>query len=264
MAIYHFTVAPVQRSKGNSAVARAANRSGTRLHDWQTGKAYDHRRRQDVVLAKIIAPDHAPEWTRNREELWNKAEAMEKRWNSQPAREIRLGLPYELTDEQRAALVFSYARDVFVSLGMVADMCIYRPGDDGNERNHHANILLTMRELDGDVFAKTKQREWSKIQKLRYWREKWATYQNCALEEAGSDARVDHRSLEAQGIDRETAKHMGMAAMAMERKGKRTRLGDVNREIVKQNRTHEALVHELAGIDAEISALPEADDTSVR
>jgi len=264
MAIYHFEVAPVQRSKGHSAVARAANRSGTRLHDWQTGKAHDYRRRQDVVMVKIIAPDSAPEWADDREKLWNHAELAEKRWNSQPAREIRLGLPYELTDRQRAALVLGYVRDVFVSLGMVADIGIYRPGDDGDGRNHHANILLTMRELDGEQFYRKKQREWSKIQKLIYWREQWAEYQNRALEAAGSDARVDHRSLEAQGIDRETTKHMGMAAMAMERKGKQTQLGDRNREIVEQNRTHEALVNELAAVEAEISTLPEADDTPAR
>lgn len=264
MAIYHFTAVPVQRSKGHSAVARAANRSGTRLRDWQTGKVYDYRRRQDVVMAKIIAPDFASEWLHNREELWNRVELAEKRKDAQPAREIRLGLPYELMDEQRAALVLGYARDVFVSLGMVADIGIYRPGSDGDGRNHHANILLTMRELDGDEFARTKQREWSKIQKLRYWREQWAEYQNRALEEAGSDARVDHRSLEAQGIDREVTEHMGMAATAMERKGKRTQLGNVNREIAERNRAHEALVNELAAVEAEISALREADDTSAR
>jgi ATP-dependent exoDNAse (exonuclease V) alpha subunit len=262
MAMYHFTIAPVQKSKGHSAVARAANRSGTRLRDWQTGKAHDYRRRQDVVTSTILTPDNAPAWARNREELWNRAEAAEKRKDAQPAREIRLALPEELTDGQRADLVLGYVNGMFVNLGMVADIGIYRPGDDGDGRNHHANILLTMRGLDGDKFARTKQREWGKIQNLRYWREQWANYQNRALEEAGSDARVDHRSLEARGIDREVSGHMGMAATAMERKGKRTRIGDGNREIVEQNRAREALVNELAAVEAEISALSGADDTS--
>src|SRR5579885_1681510 len=96
MAIYHFDVKPVQRSKGHSAVAKAAERSGTRLYGWRTMQAHNFCRKHRVVLSAILAPSHAPEWVYDREELWNRAEAAETRRNAQPAREIRLGLPHEL------------------------------------------------------------------------------------------------------------------------------------------------------------------------
>ncbi|HLI87729.1 MAG TPA: MobQ family relaxase [Ktedonobacteraceae bacterium] len=258
MAIYHFDVKPVQRSKGHSAVAKAAERSGTRLYGWRTMQAHNFCRKHRVVLSAILAPSHAPEWVYDREELWNRAEAAETRRNAQPAREIRLGLPHELTDEQRARLVLTYARDIFVSAGMVADISIHPPAPRGNARNHYACILLTMRELDGGRFARTKQRAWGRRHTLMYWREQWAHYQNRALEAAGSDARVDHRTLEAQGIRRRATEHLGKAATDMERKGKRTERGDLNREIAAGNRTLEPLVQALETIDEEIAVLSKA------
>jgi len=258
MAIYHFNAVPVQRSKAHSAVERAAQRSGTRLCDRQTMQTHNCRRNPGMVMAIILAPGHAPLWVYDREELWNRAEAAERRYNAQPAREIRLALPHELTDEQRTDLVFTYARDIFVGAGMVADISIHRPDRHSNDRNHYACILLTMRELDGNQFARTKQRVWGKRETLRYWREQWAAYQNRALEEAGSDARVDHRTLEAQALHRIATEHMGKAVTAMERKRIRTERGDINREIAEGNRTLDTLVQALATIDEEIAVISKA------
>ena len=265
MAIYHLSAKPVQRSNGESAVAGAAYRAGEKLHDARRDKTEDYRRKRGVVVAKIIAPENAPEWVYDREQLWNRAELMEKRWDAQPAREIRLALPHELDAEQRADLVFSFARDAFVKNGMVADIGIHLPDRHGDERNHHAHILLTMRELDGDGFSRKKQREWNKSELLEGWREQWEIYQNRALEEAGSDARVDHRTLEAQGIDREPTKHLGKDATALERRGEKSELGDINREITEEHEPddieateHERyiadLVNELAAAEAEYAA----------
>ncbi len=252
MAIYHLSATPVQRSKGQSAVAGAAYRAGEKLYEVRTDLVHDYRRKRSIVQSEILAPDNAPQWVYNREELWNCAEAAERQYNGQPAREIRLGLPAELTDGQRAALVFSYARDMFVSSGMVADISIHRPDRHGDQRNHHAHILLTMRELDGDQFARTKQRDWNRTETLEHWREQWEIYQNRALEDAGSDARVDHRTLEAQGIDREPTHHLGKEASAMEREGKHSRIGDENREVQAHHRKMDALKNQLADIEMQI------------
>ena len=51
-------------------------------------------------------------------------------------------------------------------------------------------------------------------------RARWAEVQNAALERAGLDVRVDHRSLEAQGIDREAMRHRGPAVSGIEARGK--------------------------------------------
>jgi hypothetical protein len=90
MAIFHLSAEPIQRSKGYSAVAAAAYRAGDELHDERTGETYDYRRKRGVFTSAIIAPDNAPEWVQDREELWNRAELAEKRKDAQPAREVRL------------------------------------------------------------------------------------------------------------------------------------------------------------------------------
>jgi hypothetical protein len=260
MAVYHLSATPIQRSKGHSAIAAAAYRAGERLYDERLDQVQDYSRKHGVVRSEIFAPENAPDWTRNRQELWNKAEIAERQWNGQPAREIRLALPNELTDGQRADLVFDYVNDVFVSRGMIADVSIHLPDRHGDNRNHHAHILLTMRELDGDVFATRKQREWNRPELLENWREQWAEYQNDALTEAGFDARVDHRSYEDQGIDREPTRHIGKNASAMERDGIATDIGDRNREIAERNAelerlraTLEETLKEQATIEAEIA-----------
>lgn len=253
MAIYHLSVTQIKRSQGHSAVAAAAYRAGEKLYDARLDQWQDYSRKQGVVQSQILTPDNAPDWMKNRGELWNGAEAMERQHNGQPAREIRLALPDELTDEQRADLVFRYVNDTFVSCGMIADVSIHRPDRYGDERNHHAHILLTMRELDGDTFAKTKQRDWNKSELVEDWREKWAEYQNDALADAGFDARVDHRTLEAQGIDRDPTRHMGKEASAMERDGIATRIGDENRAAFLQDAEFDRLRGELAEIQEEIA-----------
>ncbi|WP_353744280.1 MobA/MobL family protein, partial [Sulfitobacter sp. TMED3] len=79
----------------------------------------------------------------------------------------------------------------------------FTPGREGDERNHHAHILLTTRELDaegsvpGGGFT-TKNRDWNKVEVLEGWREAWARDSNAALERAGIEDRVDHRTLVAQ------------------------------------------------------------------
>jgi hypothetical protein len=49
-------------------------------------------------------------------------------------------------------------------------------------------------------------------------RARWANLTNERLRENGLEARVDHRSLEAQGIEREPSKHLGPAACGFERR----------------------------------------------
>jgi hypothetical protein len=231
VAIFHLSAAPIQRSKGHSAVAAAAYRAGERLEDRRMGELHDYQRKQGIVASEIIAPDSAPAWVTDREELWNRAEAIERQHNGQPAREVRLALPAELTDEQRADLVFNFCRDTFVAEGMVADVSIHRPDRHGDDRNHHAHILLTMRELEGEEFAKRKQREWNKPEMLQGWREQWAAYQNAALEEAGFDERVDHRSLIEQGItDRLPEQHHGKGEHIERAGGESDRVHEIKAE----------------------------------
>ena len=197
MAIYHLRATMISRSQGRSATAAAAYRVAERIEDRRTGLTFDYAARGGVDHTEILAPDHAPDWVRDRSELWNRVEESETRKNSQVAREVRVALPDELTHAQRVALVRDYAQAQFVDRGMVADIALHAPGRAGDERNHHAHILLTTREVDADGFT-TKNRDWNKVEVLEGWREAWARDSNAALERAGVEDRVDHRTLVAQ------------------------------------------------------------------
>lgn len=228
MADYRLSAQVISRGKGQSSIASAAYRAAARLHDERTGETHDYTRKQGVVYSAVLAPDDAPDWMRDRGLLWQGVEAAEKRRDAQLARELQLSLPHELTDEQRHELLVGFVRDQFVSRGMIADVAIHRPDRDGDERNHHAHIMLTMRSLTGEGFG-NKVRDWNEPDTLLQWREAWARHQNRELERHGHHARVDHRSYEDRGIDREPTQHMGPTAADMERKGRPSRIGDENR-----------------------------------
>ena len=197
MAIYHLRATMISRSQGRSATAAIAYRVAERIDDRRTGLTFDYAARSGVDHTEILAPDHAPDWVRDRSELWNRVEESETRKNSQVAREVRVALPDELTHAQRVALVRDYAQAQFVDRGMVADIALHAPGREGDERNHHAHILLTTREIGPEDFT-TKNRDWNKVEVLESWREAWARDSNAALERAGIEDRVDHRTLVAQ------------------------------------------------------------------
>ena len=198
----------ISRSQGRSATAAIAYRVAERIEDRRTGLVFDYAARGGVDHAEILAPNHAPDWVRDRSELWNRVEESETRKNSQVAREVRVALPDELTHAQRVALVRDYAQAQFVDRGMVADIALHAPGREGDERNHHAHILLTTREVDAEGFT-TKNRDWNKVEVLEGWREAWARDSNAALERAGIEDRVDHRTLVAQ---RDEARELATAA----------------------------------------------------
>jgi|TARA_R110002033_G_scaffold162859_3_gene199701 hypothetical protein len=197
MAIYHLRASMISRSQGRSATAAIAYRVAERIEDRRTGLTFDYAARSGVDHTEILAPDRAPDWVRDRSELWNRVEESETRKNSQVAREVRVALPAELTHEARVELVREFVREQFVDRGMVADIALHAPGRAGDERNHHAHILLTTREIGSEGFT-TKNRDWNAVEVLEGWREAWARDSNAALERAGIEDRVDHRTLVAQ------------------------------------------------------------------
>ena len=209
MAIYHLRATMISRSAGRSATAAAAYRVGERIEDHRTGLTFDYRARGGVDHVETLAPANAPAWVQDRAALWNAVEAAETRKNSQVAREIRVALPAELDHGQRVELVREFCQREFVARGMVADIALHAPGREGDDRNHHAHILLTTREIGPEGFG-AKNRDWNAVEMLEEWREAWARDSNRALERCGHDERIDHRTLEAQRIEasaRATAAH---------------------------------------------------------
>lgn len=250
MADYRLSAKPISRSKGQSSVACAAYRSATLLIDQRTGEAHDFTRKQGVIHSEIITPANTPDWMHDRAQLWNAVESVEKRKNSQLAREVQLSLPHELNPDQRRELVRDFVREQFVNQGMIADINIHAPDKNSDERNHHAHIMLTMRELTANGFhtkkATPKARQWNHKDSLEGWREAWAKHQNHALEKHNHQSRVDHRSYEAQGIDKEPTQHRGHFASDMEIKGQPSRIGDENRAIAARNAERAIIQAQLA------------------
>ena len=259
IAICHIPIKIIQRSKGKSAVAAAAYRSGTKLTNEWDGLTHDYTHKGGVVHAEIMLPAHASPEFADRSTLWNSVEQIEKAKDSQLAREVEVALPRELTREQQLALVRAYVKDNFVAAGMCADFALHDKGDG----NPHAHILLTIRPLkeSGEWGAKCRKvydldergqripngkggwknhredtTDWNDKGKAEVWRAAWADYTNRALEAAGRPERIDHRSYKRQGLDKIPTLHMGVAAARMERRGIATEKGNLNRQITADNK----------------------------
>ncbi len=266
MAIYHCSVKVISRATGRSAVAAAAYRSGERLTDERLGKCHDYTRKSDIEHREIMAPDRTPDWMLDRSRLWNGVEAAERRKDAQLAREVEISLPRELDAEGRRALVDSYVREQFVSQGMIADVSLHRGHSADGQEQPHAHVMLTMRDLTGEGFGK-KNRDWNAAERLEGWRSAWADHANRALERAGCDERIDHRSLkdqreaardrgDAEGeedLGREPLGKVPLSAVAMERKGIVTERGDEQRGVQARNRERRELTQQLRDLSARIA-----------
>ena len=231
MAIYSFRAQVIGRSSGRSATAAAAYRSGEEIRDERTGKSHDYTGKSDIYDSEILLPENAPERLGDRTTLWNEVEAGEKRKDARLSREIMVALPAELTHAQKQQLTREFVRGEFTRQGMIADIGYH----DFDSHNPHAHIMLTMRTVDENGFGK-KNREWDKRALMQQHREAWANHANRALERAGYEARIDHRSLKEQGIEREPQIHLGAKVLEMEARGIQTRVGDESRRISKVNR----------------------------
>ena len=255
MAQYRLSVNMIGRSSGRSATAAAAYRAGQRIVDRESGLVHDYTAKRGVLHTEILAPDNTPAWMRDRAELWNAVHKAETRKNSQLAREIQLSLPHELTLEQQANLVRRFVEEQCVARGMVADIAIHAPSSHpaADERNHHAHVLLTTREFVAGEWAKRKNRDWHQTEMIEEWREAWADHQNRELERIGSSERVDHRSLEDQGILREPQKHLGPIATEIERDGRSSHRGNENRAIQARNGLMNEITQAGNVLDAKIA-----------
>ncbi len=208
--MYHLSAKTISRGQAKTVLAAAAYRSGTLLTlDKEIAEKYgfdktrfDYRPRTDVLHAEIMLPEGAPGWASDRERLWNGVESFENRRDSQLARDFVIAIPRELSFESQIELLRSYCQRNFVSQGMVADFAIHwdEVDENGIPNNPHAHILTTMRRFEGDGFGK-KVREWNSKASLLEWRMDFAVEANLALERAGFDKRIDHRSYEARGLD---------------------------------------------------------------
>jgi MobA/MobL family len=238
MAIYHLHVTSISRGHGKSAVAKAAYNARDKLRDERDGELKDYSRHGDeTVFSGIFAPKDAPEWAHDREQLWNAVEQRETHKKAQLAVEITGALPHEFTDQQREWLAKDFIREEFTRKGLVVDLHIHypprEPEREGDKPNHHFHALIPLREIGPDGFGERVLNSGSLKENTEYvkeLREQWEHLVNRHLERHGFEERIDRRTLEAQGIEREPGKHRGPVADAMERRGIETDRGNLNHE----------------------------------
>ncbi|MCO5399753.1 MobA/MobL family protein [Ralstonia soli] len=179
----------------------------------------------------LISTGHGnmPAWASDNPALFWKAGDKHERANGAVYREHEIALPAELTHEQRKELV-----DDLIP-AMVGDKpyqyAVHAPRSAlEGKTNAHLHVMFSDRMHDGierspeQMFSRynAKHPERGGCRKdsggknrlaLRdeviQTRKTCAELQNAALEKAGQTARVDHRTLKEQGIDRTPERHLG-------------------------------------------------------
>lgn len=244
LAIYHCSVNIGSRSNGASSVGSCAYREGKKMEDKKLGVVHDYSKKSGVIDSFTLTPIHAPKWAKDSLELWNQVEQIEKRKDAQLFREVVVALPRELTIDKQKELITDYVTRNFVDRGMCATVAVH---DTGKE-NPHAHIMLTTRHISKDGFEK-KDRTWNDKELLKTWRYDWSQTVNNKLQRNGFEQRIDHRTLIEQGINREPQIHLGKIATAMERNGKESERGNINREIEQRNNIGISSQHVMDGIN---------------
>ena len=236
MAIYHLHMKVIGRSSGASAVAAAAYRSASRLRDERIARSHDFTAKRGVVHSEVMLPEGAPDVLSDREHLWNEVEACEVRRDAQLARELEFALPREMSEAQAIDLARDFVQSEFVTRGMIADLNLHWDRTDDGMPKPHAHVMLTMRSVDENGFG-PKVRDWNRTDLLERWRERWAEFANERLAELDIDARIDHRSLEEQGIGLEPQDKIGAPAQRIMGEGREADRAEMHRSIARENGT---------------------------
>lgn len=208
-----------------NVTACASYRSDEELYSERTDEKIKFKNHTVKPESMILTPQNAPEWTKDRQRLWNEVDKVEKKNaktnNPILAKEVLLSLPNDFDREVQTELTKDFIKSEFVDNGMVADISIHR--DDMN--NPHAHVLLTQRPFnsDGTWGKKTKTRtqydengnailnkNGNKVRKQERFanfdykevRKHWELKLNYYSEREQSLRRYDSRSFEEQGLEK--------------------------------------------------------------
>lgn len=202
MAIYSLNLKSIGRS------THAAGTAGAHL-------LYIAR---DGAAPELVA-GHMPTDATEARTWMSRAEAADRK-NARVIDKVRIALPRELTPEQRMQLVQDFAHD------LTADRvpwfaAIHAQGKDTH--NPHCHLVIRDRDIETGKRVlrlsdspRDRARAGLEPKAVEWVRTLWEHRANRALELAGHDVRIDRRSLEAQGIDRDPTIHIGPQAQHVE------------------------------------------------
>lgn len=179
MAIFHFTVKIVGRSKGKSVISASAYLNGDVMKNEETGRISYYTSKKEVVYTSLMMCKNAPpEWlhvpeenikrfqqsirykraddkdaalekfkiTFQKQRLWNEVLKIEKNADAQLGRSFEFSLPKEWSRHEQIDYTTEYIQKTFVDKGMCADWSIH----DKNDGNPHVHLLVTMRPFNPD------------------------------------------------------------------------------------------------------------------
>lgn len=188
---------------------------GRTTHDAGTAGAHiryiSRPEAEPIILAQHMPDEHrqARSWLDGHERAMRK--------NARVIDKLRIALPRELSDGERAALVHGFMAEL--TGGCIPwYAAIHQAGKD--ELNPHVHIAIHDRDtvsgrrvLRLSDNARDREKAGLPGPKAVDWvRERWEQACNTALERAGHAVRVDRRTLAAQGIDRQPTIHEGPRA----------------------------------------------------
>jgi hypothetical protein len=212
MASYHCSVKVGGKGKG-AAHAEYISREGK------------YATLRDGEKLEIKESGNMPEWAAHSPTLFWQAADEHERANGAVYREIEIALPREITAEQRADLVRDFVRQE-IGDKHAYTWAIHTPKAklEGGEQPH-AHIMYSERVDDGidrdpaQYFKRYNAKNPEKggcrkdsagtEERLLATRQRWEIVQNLHLEKHQHEARVDHRSLKAQGLTHAPEKHLG-------------------------------------------------------
>ena len=221
---------------GSSVVACAAYRAGEKLGDDRYDKTHDYTKKQNVLHAEIITPDHAPVWMQNRQSLWNGVEAGEKRKDAQLAKEAVLVLPRNLDHEQHKQVVNDWVKENLTRRNLVADYAIHSPDASDGGKNPHAHVMFTLRpvEQNGQFGKKLTGYKNGGLDGKEFLNELRFSYQDhlnrVSATNDNNQIVFDLRSYKDKGIDKIPQPRKGQKVTHLEKQGYNTQW---NKEIEK-------------------------------
>ena len=241
-AIYHMKVRTASRSKGQSARAAAAYIERTEEY------GRDPERAAELVYTES---GHMPGWAdadAGGVAYWDAADLYERN-NGRLYKSVEIALPLALSAAAQRDLAVQFAHHLTDAEQLPYTLAIHA----GNGENPHCHLMISERTNDAierspcDLVQTLQRRPRPRPAGARKttalhpkdWlletRAAWAAQTNQALERAGHAIRIDHRSLEAQGIDRVPGIHLGPQVLEMEARGIQTERGRIALAIAATN-----------------------------
>ena len=221
MAIFHFTVKIVGRSKGKSVISASAYLNGDVMKNEETGRISYYTSKKEVVYTSLMMCENAPpEWlhvpeenikrfqqsirykraddkdaalekfkiTFQKQRLWNEVLKIEKNADAQLGRSFEFSLPKEWSRQEQIDYTTEYIQKTFVDKGMCADWSIHDKGDG----NPHVHLLVTMRPFNPDHSWGSKEvKDWDFVRD---------TDGNIVVDESHPDWWQDKKNPDRHGI----------------------------------------------------------------